>query len=375
MADKRDYYEVLGISKDASEADIKKAYRTLAKKYHPDRNKSKDAEEKMKEINEAYSILSDPNKKANYDRFGFAGNDTNGFGGFQAGGFDDLGDIFSEIFGGGFGGFSGYGSSSNARRNAPRKGEDRYMRMNVSFMDAIFGKTESINVTVDETCSSCHGTGADKPSDIETCGTCNGSGTVISQQRTAFGIYQTQGVCPSCNGTGKIIKHKCSVCHGQGYTSKRENIDVKIPKGINNGQQLRVISKGERGINGGPNGDLYIEVNVQDSDIFERDGKNIYYNLEISAVDATLGVKVDVPTVYGDVELNIPAGTQPNTQLRMKEKGVPDIRGGVTGDQIVNVDVVIGKKLSKEEKDLYTKIRNLEKNPKKPFDRMKKIFE
>ena len=362
MSEKRDYYEVLGISKDASEQEIKKAYRSLAKKYHPDMNKSPDAEEKFKEINEAYEVLSDPDKKAKYDQFGFAGVDPNaasGFGGFSSGSFDDLNDIFGSMFGGGgFSGFSGFGGSTSRNSTAPRKGQDRYMQMNVSFMDAIFGKNETINLSVDEKCSQCNGSGAASSSDIITCSRCNGSGRVVTQQRTAFGVFQSQSVCPDCNGTGKKIKKVCPKCHGEGYEHKRVSVDLKIPSGIQTGQQLRVQGKGERGINGGPNGDLYIEIRVASHEYFKREGKNIYITIPISNVDATLGCTVDVPTVHGDVELTIPAGTQNGAQLRIREKGVPDIRGGKAGDEIVEIKVEIPKKLSSEEKELYQKLYN-----------------
>ena len=373
MSEKRDYYEVLGVSKSASEQEIKKAYRSLAKKYHPDVSSEKDAEAKFKEINEAYEVLSDTNKRASYDQFGHAGMDGSGFGGFSNAGFDDINDIFSSFFGGGF---SSGGFGQQSRRTGPMKGQDRYMSMNISFMDAIFGKTETISLKVDEQCSACHGSGAKSASDVETCSTCKGSGTVLTQQRTAFGVFQSQAVCPDCGGSGKKIKVKCSVCNGKGYNTEKVSVDVKIPAGISSGQQLRVQGKGERGANGGPNGDLYIEVMVSKHDKFIRDGKNIYIKVPISAVDATLGATVDVPTVYGDVELNIPAGTQPNTQLRMKEKGVVDLRGGAKGDQIVEIEVVINKKISKEERDLLQKLSKLEKNKSKStFEKIKEAFE
>lgn len=380
MSEKRDYYEVLGISKDASEQEIKKAYRSLAKKYHPDMNKSPDAEEKFKEINEAYEVLSDPDKKAKYDQFGFAGvdpNATSGFGGFSSGSFDDLNDIFGSMFGGGggFSGFSGFGGSTSRNSTAPRKGQDRYMQMNVSFMDAIFGKNETINLSVDEKCSQCNGSGAASSSDIITCSRCNGSGRVVTQQRTAFGVFQSQSVCPDCNGTGKKIKKVCPKCHGEGYEHKRVSVDLKIPSGIQTGQQLRVQGKGERGINGGPNGDLYIEIRVASHEYFKREGKNIYITIPISNVDATLGCTVDVPTVHGDVELTIPAGTQNGAQLRIREKGVPDIRGGKAGDEIVEIKVEIPKKLSREEKELYQKLYNIQhKGNESVFDKFKKAF-
>lgn len=376
MADKRDYYEVLGISKGASEDEIKKAYRKLAKKYHPDVNKEADAEAKFKEINEAYEVLSDPQKKATYDQFGFAGMDgaAGGFGGFEgfsSGSFDDLGDIFSSFFGGG----SGFGGSRRTS-NGPRQGQDKYLRMNVSFMDACFGKTETINLDVDEQCPNCKGSGAASPNDIETCSTCNGSGVVYRQQRTMFGMAQTQAVCPDCNGTGKKIKHACPKCAGSGYLHKRVDVDIKIPAGISSGQQLRVAGKGERGYNGGPNGDLFIEINVLPHKEFLREGKDIYLNIPVSAVDATLGCNIDIPTIHGDVTMKIPAGTQDGAKLRLKGKGVVDIRGGRQGDQICTVNVVVNKNPSKKEKDLYKQLQELQNANKSesPWAKFKKNF-
>ena len=371
MAEKRDYYEVLGISKDASEQEIKKAYRQMAKKYHPDVNKEPDAEARFKEVNEAYEVLSDPQKKATYDQYGFAGMDGMNFGSGFNGGFEDLNDIFGSFFGGGFGGFGGQTRSNTG----PRRGKDRYPRMNISFMDAIFGKTETISVDVDEQCTTCGGTGAASSADIETCSTCHGSGTVLSQQRTAFGVFQTQSACPNCNGTGKFIKKKCPKCNGLGYEHKRVSVEVKVPAGISTGQQLRVPGKGERGANGGPNGDLYIEVNVLAHDFYQREGKNLYVTIPVTAVDATLGCKVDVPTPYGEVSVTIPAGTQDGAQLRIKEKGVPDLRGGRQGDEIIEVKIEIPKKISKEEKELYQKLSELQKKDKRSaFDKIKDAF-
>lgn len=371
MADKRDYYEVLGIQKGASDDEIKKAYRKMAKKYHPDINKEPGAEEKFKEINEAYEVLSDPQKKATYDQFGHAGMDgaqfggAGGFGG--ASGFGGFEDIFGSFFGGGFG-----NGGSRRQSTGPRKGNDRFMQMRIEFMDAIFGKSEQITLEVDEQCSHCHGTGAESASDVETCPTCNGSGRVITQQRTAFGVFQSESVCPTCNGTGKKIKKKCHKCGGKGYEHKRIKLDIKIPAGIQSGQQVRVPNKGEKGINGGPNGDLYIEILVGSHKNFVRDGNDIRIVVPISAVDATLGCDIDVPTVYGDVSLKIPAGTQSGTQMRLKGKGVKSPRG-VQGDQYVEVRVEIPTKLSREEKDLYEKLRKASKHE-SPFERFKKAF-
>ncbi len=364
--EKRDYYEVLGLQKGASEAEIKKAYRQMAKKYHPDVNKAPDAEEKFKEINEAYEVLSDPQKKAKYDQFGHAGMDgAFGQGGFS-GGFGDFGDI-NDIFGSFFGG----GSTSRRTSTGPRKGNDRFMQMRIDFMEAIFGKTEEITIEVDEQCSECLGSGAKSKSDIQSCSRCNGSGQVQTQNRTPFGVFMSTSVCPECNGSGKKILHKCPKCNGRGYEHKRVKLEIKIPAGIQSGQQIRVAGKGERGINGGSNGDLYIEVLVGSHPSFVRDGNDIRISIPLSAVDATLGCKVDVPTVYGDVELNIPAGTQHGTQFRLRGKGVKGPRS--LGDQYVEVRIEIPSKLSKEEYKLYEKLKEAQGHE-SAFERFKKSF-
>ena len=377
MADKRDYYEVLGLSKGASEDDIKKAYRKLAKKYHPDINKAPDAEAKFKEINEAYEVLSDSQKKAAYDQFGFAGMDGanfngQGFGGFGGMNMDDLGDIFSSFMGGMGGGFSGFGfGGRGSRRTGPMKGDNRYMSMDIDFLDAIHGVDKTININVDKKCSHCDGTGAESKSDIETCPTCHGSGVSTRQARTPFGVIQQQGVCPDCNGTGKKIKKKCPHCNGTGYNNVKEQVEVNIPAGISSGQQVRIQGYGERGENGGPNGDLYIEIRVRPHKYFVREGNDIYIKVPITSVEATLGTKIDVPTAYGDVELTIPAGTQPNSKLRLKGYGVKELRSNSKGDQYVEVEVSIPKKLSKEEKELYEKLSQKKENI---FDKFKKNF-
>lgn len=377
MANKRDYYEVLGLSKSASEDDIKKAYRKLAKKYHPDINKEADAEAKFKEINEAYEVLSDPQKKATYDQFGHAGMDGfagSGFGeGFGGMNMDDLGDIFSSFMGG-MGGFSGFnfGGRSSSRRTGPIKGDNRYMSMDIEFLDAVHGVDKLINITVDKMCKECNGSGAASASDIETCPTCRGAGRVTRQSRTPFGIIQQQTICPDCNGTGKHVKKNCPHCNGQGYTTVKEQVEVSIPAGINTGQQVRLQGYGERGENGGPNGDLYIEVRVKPHKFFLRDGNNIHIKVPISAIDATLGTVVDVPTAYGDVELTVPAGTQPGQQLRLKGYGIKSLRSDNVGDQYVDIQIEIPKKLTREEKELYEKLANRKKES--VFDRFKKNF-
>lgn len=364
--EKRDYYEVLGLHKGASDDEIKRAYRKMAKQYHPDINKDHDAEEKFKEINEAYEVLSDPQKKATYDQFGHAGMEgAGGFGQGQGFGFDDLGDIFGSFFGGGFGG------GGRRQSTGPQKGNDRFMQMRIDFMDAIFGKSETITIDVDEPCDECLGSGAKSKSDVTSCSRCHGSGHVTTQQRTPFGVFQSQSVCPDCKGTGKVIRNKCPKCHGKGYEHKRVKLDIKIPAGIQSGQQVRVQGKGERGANGGPNGDLYIEVLVTRHKQFVRDGSDIRITIPISAVDAVLGCKVDVPTVYGDVELTIPAGTQHGQLFRLKGKGVKSNRG--QGDQYVEVQLEIPTKITKEEKELFEKIRDKSKHS-SPFDKFKKAF-
>ena len=374
MADKRDYYEVLGLDRSASDSDIKKAYRTLAKKYHPDLNKAPDAADKFKEIQEAYEVLSDAQKRAAYDQYGFAGVDPqqgfqgfNGFSGFD--GFGNINDIFDSFFGGG-GGFS-----RSQRTTGPRKGSDRIMTLRIDFMDAINGVTKNINLDMEEQCSECMGSGARSKDDIKVCPTCHGSGRVLRQQQTMFGMMQSESACPDCKGTGKKIEKACTRCKGKGYLKKKIQVEVNIPAGIQTGQQLRIQGKGERGIDGGPNGDLYIEVIVNEDSHFIRDGKDILITIPISAIDATLGCKVDVPTVYGDVELTIPAGTQPNQKFRLRGKGVKDTRGGMPGDQYVEVDIVIPSSVSREEKEHYEKLKSLEKKSRKSvFERFKNTF-
>lgn len=373
MANKRDYYEVLGIDKNADQDTIKKAYRTLAKKYHPDINKAPDAVDKFKEVQEAYEILSDESKKSLYDRYGHAGVDPQAAGGFGggAGGFNfsdfDVGDIFSSFFGGRGG--------NNARRNSPMQGDDKYLQMEISFLDAAFGVKKVISLSVDEKCSDCSGTGAKSGSDYETCSQCNGSGTVRVQQRTMFGVFESATTCPKCNGKGKVIKNKCETCHGEGYVHKKVNVDVNIPAGINSGQQLRIAGKGERGINGGQNGDLYIEIIVAPHKHFTRKANDIYVTVPISYIDATLGCKLDVPTIHGDVTIDVPAGIQNGQQLRIKGKGIKDLRSNSLGDEYVILDIKVPTKLNKEEKELYAKLKSIqEKQGDSIFTKFKKAF-
>lgn len=375
MAQKRDVYEVLGISKSASPEEIKKAYRTLAKKYHPDVSKEANTETKFKEVQEAYDILSDEKKKQLYDQFGHAGVDpqaaggAGGFGGFGGGDFGgvDLGDIFNSFFGGGRG--------SAAKRTGPAKGEDKFYQMKISFMDAVKGKTTEITIQQEVDCSVCHGSGAQTPHDVETCSRCHGSGTIASQSRTPFGVFQNQSVCPDCNGTGKIIKNKCSHCNGAGYEKIKTTIELKIPAGINSQQQIRVPNKGGRGINGGPSGALYVEIIVASDPVFKRNGVDIYIDVTIPFPDAALGCTLEVPTVYGDVELKIPEGINDGQKLRIKGKGIKELRSTQVGDQFVTVNVKAPTKLTKEEKELYEKLRSLEKaQSNSMFSKFKKAF-
>lgn len=373
MAAKRDYYEVLGISKQASKDEIKSAYRKLAKQYHPDINKASDAEAKFKEIQEAYDVLYDDQKRATYDQFGHSAFEQGGGGQnpFQGGGFGgfqdvDLGDIFSSFFGGG-------GRSQRQNQTGPQKGSDQVSRVRIDFMDAINGKKIQLSHTYDEKCSVCDGTGAHSSSDIHTCSTCRGTGSVTMTQQSIFGQVQTQRVCPTCNGSGKEIRNKCAKCGGSGYNRVKTTLDVNIPAGINNGQHIRVPGKGERGLNGGPNGDLYLEVVVKKHDIFNREGNDIYMQIPISFVDAALGVELDVPTVYGDVTVKIPSGTQPGTKLRLRGKGVKDVRGNI-GDQYVEVSVNTPTNLSREQTDLLEKYQKTEAKGQSFFDKFKAKF-
>lgn len=377
MAEKRDYYEVLGIDRNATKDEIKRAYRKMAKKYHPDVNKSPGAEEKFKEINEAYEVLSDDNKKAAYDRYGHAAfeqggagaggfDGAGGFGGF--GGFEDMdfGDIFGSFFGGG-------GGSSRRRETGPQQGEDRFVQLDIDFMDAIRGKKTEIKINYDEPCSRCGGTGAASKSDIETCSRCGGTGTIRTQQRSPFGTFVQQTTCPDCHGTGKKIKKICPECRGKGYINKNVTVELNIPAGINTHQQLRVAGKGGRGVNGGPNGDLYVEIYVRPHKHFVRQGNDISIEIPVSAIDATLGCEVDVPTVYGDVSMKIPEGTQPDTVMRLKGKGVKALRGNSYGDEYVKIKVQIPKKLTRSEKELYKKLQG-SSGRKSIFDQFKNSF-
>jgi len=351
---KRDYYEVLGVEKSASDKEIKSAFRKLAKKYHPDVCKEADCEAKFKEAQEAYAVLSDSANRQKYDQFGHAAFEQ-GQGGFGGGGFDfsgfDFSDILSDLFGGGFSSFGGFGSRRDP--NAPRKGRDSEMLVNITFDESINGTKKDIDLIVEETCETCHGDGG---TGVKTCSNCHGSGRISVQQRTMFGTMVNQQVCPECNGKGKTVENKCPDCHGSGRVRKSKTITVTIPAGIDTGQQLRVSGKGEAGYNGGPNGDLYLVFRVKAHDIFERIGSDLNLELPITYPQAALGAKIDVPTPYGTVELKIPHGTQSETTFRLKGKGVPYINSSRKGDLYVQVKVIVPTNLSKKQKDLLNKL-------------------
>lgn len=358
MAEKRDYYDILGINKSASKDEIKSSYRKLAKKYHPD-NKDTGDELKFKEVQEAYDVLYDDQKRATYDQFGHAAFDQNGgnpggnpFGGGFSG-FSEAGDIFGDIFSSMFGG--GRSSRTNA---GPTRGNDTIVRVKVDFMDAILGRDITLNLDIDETCSSCHGTGGKNPDSVKTCPHCNGRGYVRVQKRSIFGMVESQETCPHCLGKGKIVTDKCPDCGGKGYKRVKKEIPVHILAGIKSGQQVRIGGLGERGSNGGPNGDLFVEVIVKPHPLFKREGNDIHLDMPIDFVDACLGCKVDVPTVYGEMSLTIPAGTQPNHVLKMKGQGVKDLRTGKPGDQYIHLDIKMPTSLSKKEKQLLEEYRN-----------------
>ncbi len=362
MSEKRDYYEVLGVSKDADAKEIKKAYRKLAMKYHPDKNPGdKAAEEKFKEINEAYEVLSDEEKRSTYDRFGHDGlNGQAGFGGGQgfggfggSGGFGGFEDIFGDIFGSGFGGFGGSGGSS--RRRGPRRGADIRQSVTIKFEEAAFGKKIKVKINRSEECEECHGSGARPGTSKKTCPTCHGSGTVQSVQRTPFGNIASQRTCSTCDGEGEINESPCNKCHGKGSVRKTKTIEVDIPAGIDDGQMIKLSGQGEVGEKGGPRGDLYIVVNVQKHDIFTREGYDVYIEMPIRFTQAALGDKLEVPTLDGKVSYTLPEGTQTGTVFRLREKGIPKLRSNSRGDQYVKVIIDTPKKLNDEQKELLRK--------------------
>lgn len=341
-----EYYDRLGVSKDASQDEIKRAYRKMSKKYHPDINKEPAAEEKYKEVQEAYETLSDDQKRAAYDQYGpdgangFGG--QGGFGGFDGGaGFGGFEDIFSSFFGGG----------ATRNPNAPRQGDDLQYRVNLSFEEAIFGAEKEVHYNREATCKTCSGSGAKPGTSPVTCGRCHGQGVINVDTQTPLGMMRRQVTCDVCHGTGQEIKEPCQTCHGTGHEKQSHKVSVKIPAGVETGQQIRLAGQGEAGFNGGPYGDLFVIINVNPSDKFTRDGSTIYYTLNISFVQAALGDTVEVPTVHGNVEMTIPAGTQTGKTFRLKGKGAPRLRGGSQGDQHVTVKIVTPTKLNDAQKE------------------------
>ena len=349
---KKDYYEVLGLSKSASDAEIKSAFRKLAKQYHPDVSKEDNAEAKFKELQEAYAVLSDADRKAKYDQYGHAAFDgsmggSGGFGGFDASGFD-FSDIFDSIFGNSFGGYS-----SGNSRNRRMRGDDRLMRVRLSFEEAVFGCEKSIKLDVTENCEECDGAGGFGET---TCSNCHGSGTVTSEQRTLFGSFMSKSTCSKCGGLGKTYKDTCKKCSGRGKINVNKTITVTVPSGIDSGNRLRLSGKGEAGSNGGPNGDLYLEFIVDDHSFYERDGNDIYLEVPITISEAVLGCKREVPTIHGNVKVTIPEGTNTGDKQRIKGKGIENSNTRSIGDMYIIFNVRIPKKISRDQKNLLEKL-------------------
>ena len=363
---KRDYYEVLGIDKNASEDEIKKAYRKLAIKYHPDRNPdSKEAEEKFKEAAEAYDVLHDPQKRQQYDQFGFNAPGAGGFGGFgESGGFsmDDIFSMFGDVFGGhgGFGGFSGFGGEGSRQRPQYR-GSDLRLKVKLSLQEIATGVTKKFKVKKDVTCTHCHGSGAENGSKSETCPTCHGSGVVVKTVRTMLGMMQTQTECPTCHGEGSVIKDKCHQCHGTGVVKGEEIVEIKIPAGVAEGMVVNVPGKGNAGQRNGISGNIQVYIEEEENDTFIRDGQDIVYNLLLDFPTAALGGDVEIPTLEGTrVRIKIDAGTQPGKTLRLRGKGLPAVQGygSGKGDLVVHISVFVPKTLNREEKNMLESLRN-----------------
>ena len=379
MADKRDYYEVLGVQKGASDDEIKKAYRKMAKKYHPDVNPgNSEAEAKFKEANEAYEVLSDSQKRARYDQFGHAGTDPNGFGGGAGfggfGGFEDIdiSDIFGSFFGGGFGG-------SSRRRNGPRKGSDIAENVVLTFEEAAFGVKKQIKIYRVENCDECNGVGAKNSSDRQTCSVCGGTGEVKTTQRSPFGQFVNVSPCSACGGTGTIIKNPCTKCKGKGKIKKTRTIEVNIPAGINHGETISLRGQGNVGEKGGPAGDLFVTVSLRRHPIFTRNGSEVYCEVPITFVQAALGSEIEVPTIDGMIKYEIPEGTQSGTSFRLRGKGIKNLRSGVRADQIITVIVEVPKNLNSEQKQALEKFGEVtnDKNYKQQkgfFEKIKESF-
>lgn len=365
---KRDYYDVLGVSKTANDDEIKKAYRGLAKKYHPDVCKDPDAEAKFKEVQEAYEVLSDSTKRQQYDQFGHEGpmGGAGGFDGFNfGGGFGGFEDIFSSFFGGG----SRRKSSTGATR-----GRNIKTTITLTFEEAAFGCEKEITLSKLETCKDCSGTGAMSGKDIETCSRCHGRGRVVVEQNSIFGRVQTETTCPNCGGKGKTIKNKCTTCHGEGRIKVTSKLKVKIPSGVDDEQTLTVSGKGEAGTNGGMNGDLYIEINVKEHDFFERDGVHLYIEMPITFSQAALGAQIEIPTLDGKALLKVPSGTQTGTKFKLTGRGIKNARTGEVGNLYVIAKIITPTKLSQEQKDLFNKLSKTDEKSENIFQKIKKFF-
>ncbi|CDD55439.1 molecular chaperone DnaJ [[Bacteroides] pectinophilus] len=373
MADKRDYYEVLGVPRDADEAALKKAYRQLAKKYHPDINPGdKEAEAKFKEASEAYAVLSDPEKRRQYDQFGHAAFDggAGGAGGFDFNNMGDMGDIFGDIFGDLFG-----GGSRRRASNGPMQGANVRTSVRITFEEAFRGVDKELDLNLKEECETCHGTGAKPGTEATTCPKCGGKGQVVYTQQSLFGMVRNVTTCPDCNGTGKIIKDKCPDCYGSGYITKRKKIQVSIPAGIDSGQSVRIRGKGEPGINGGPRGDLLVEVIVAQHPKFQRQDMNVFSTESISFPTAVLGGEVRIPTVAGDVMVDVKPGTQSGTKIRLKGKGMPSLRSqSLMGDHYVTLVVDVPTKLNEEQKAALCAYDQTMTGKERPKDKKHKGF-
>jgi molecular chaperone DnaJ len=364
---KKDYYEVLGVDKNASEAEIKSAFRKLAKKYHPDVSKEENAAELFKEAQEAYAVLSDPDKRQKYDQFGHSAFNTNGggFSGFEGFDFGNMSDIFEDLFGGM--GFSSRGRGRSS--NAPRKGSDVLYHLTIEFDEAVFGTKKDVQIDVEDNCKKCDGKGG---FDSKTCPECHGSGTITSEQRTMFGSFLTKTTCPYCQGKGNTFERKCTECGGHGKVNERKTITITVPAGIDSDNRLRVAGKGAAGTNGGPNGDLYIEFTVREHEYFQRDEDDIYIELPLTITEAVLGCKKEIPTLYGNVDLTIPAGTQSNDKMRLRGKGIENVNTKRKGDMYVVIKVIIPEKLTREQKKLFEELSTTTLDNSKEFKIYKK---
>lgn len=372
--DKKDYYEILGVPKTATDAEIKSAFRKLAKKYHPDVSKEENAAEKFKECQEAYSVLSDPTKRKQYDQFGHAAfnNGAGGAGGFSGfsgfGDFTDMSDIFDDILGG-----FGFSTRSNSRRssNGPRRGNDVLYKMTIDFDEAVLGCKKDIKIEVTDTCEDCNGAGGFHS---QTCPECRGSGTITSEQRTMFGSFLSKTTCPNCHGTGTTFERKCTSCRGTGQIRKNKTITVTVPSGIDTENRLRISGKGEAGTNGGNPGDLYIEFTVREHELFDRVEDDIYLTLPLTITESVLGCRKEIPTLYGNVTLNIPSGTQNADKLRIRGKGVENVQTKRKGDMYIITKIIIPEKLTRDQKKLFEELNKTTLDNSSEFRKYKKFL-